>query len=211
MSAENLTVELNGSKIEVVFLKGFSDTEISPTLTHKLIPRDELAGLGDFLRRRSNNVAFTTGVFDMIHIGHVRYLQLARSLADVLVVGVNTDNSVRHIKGENRPILDQNKRAEMLSTLGIVDYLTFFDEDTGSEAIRILKPNSYLCVEGSWEGDVATKQEVVTMAEIGGKVYYAARQGPTVSTSTIIENISRRAVEKLVAELPRLVKEGLKF
>lgn len=211
MSPENLKVELNGNKIEVVFLKGLSDAEISPTLTRKLIPRNELAGLGDFLRKRSNSVAFTTGVFDMIHIGHARYLQLARSLADVLVVGVNTDNSVKRLKGENRPILDQNKRAEMLSSLGIVDFITFFDEDTGAETIKILKPDSYLCVEGSWEGDLATKQEVVTMAEIGGKVYYTPRQGPTVSTSTIIESISIRAMEKLAAELPRLVKEGLKF
>ena len=185
------------------YLKGLSDSEISPSLTRKLIPRKELAELGAFLRRRGNSISFTTGVFDMIHIGHSRYLQLAKSLGDILIAGVNTDGSVRRLKGKNRPILDQNKRAEMLSSLGIVDYITFFDENTGAETIKILKPNSYLCVEGSWE--------VVAMAEIGGKVFYAARQGPTVSTSTIIESISRRAVERLARELPRLVNEGLKF
>lgn len=211
MSARNLTIKVKGKKVEVEFIKGLSESEISPSLTRKLIPRDELAELGDFLRRRGNNMAFTTGVFDMIHIGHIRYLQLARSLGDVLVVGVNTDSSVKRLKGENRPILDQNKRAEMLSFLGIVDFITFFDEDTGAEAIRILKPKSYLCVEGSWEGDIATKQEVVAMTKMGGKIFYAPRQGPTVSTSAIIESISRKAVEKLAAELPRLVNEGLKF
>ena len=211
MSPKNLRIKLNGRRIEVDYLKGLSDSEISPSLTRKLIPRKELAELGNFLRRRGNSISFTTGVFDMIHIGHSRYLQLAKSLGDILIAGVNTDGSVRRLKGKNRPILDQNKRAEMLSSLGIVDYITFFDENTGAETIKILKPNSYLCVEGSWEGDIATKEEVVKMAEIGGKVFYAARQGPTVSTSTIIESISRRAVERLARELPRLVNEGLKF
>lgn len=211
MSTENLTIELNGNKIEVEFLKGLSESEISPSLTRKLIPRDELAELGDFLRRRGNQIVFTTGVFDMIHIGHLRYLQLARSLGDVLVVGVNTDNSVKRLKGENRPILDEVKRAETLSFLSGVEYITFFDEDAGAETIKILKPNSYLCVEGSWEGDIATKEEVVTMVSIGGKVFYAPKQGPTVSTSEIIERISMQAVERLAAELPRLVADGLKF
>jgi len=211
MSSENRVFEVNGHPIEIYSIPGFSEVDISPSLTRKLIPREELSDLGDFLRRRGSSIAFTTGVFDMIHIGHVRYLQLARSLGDVLFAGVNTDNSVRHLKGEGRPILDQNVRAEMLSYLGIVDYISYFDEPTGAESIRILKPNSYLCVEGSWEGDIATKEEVIAMSELGGKVYYTPRQGPTISTSQIIEKIGTGAIEQLAKDLPRIWREYLKF
>src|SRR3989344_1103361 len=116
-------IKINGQTAVVKYLEGNSTKVEYPLLRSKLIPRGELQDFGDFLRRRGLRIAFTTGVYDMIHIGHARYLQLARSLGDILVVGLNTDDSVRRLKGENRPVLSEMQRAEMLSFLGFVDYV----------------------------------------------------------------------------------------
>lgn len=204
-------VNVNGRSVKVTRIEGFDESEMARSLKMKLIPQEELGALGDFLRRRGYKIAFTTGVWDLKHIGHERYAELARSLGDVLVVGINTDGSVKRLKGQYRPILDDMKRAESMSYLDCVNYMTLFGEDTGAETIRVLKPDSYLCVEGSWDGDIATKQEVIAMGEIGGSVFYTPRQGPTVSTSAIIEKISMQAVEQVALELPGLVARNLKF
>jgi len=183
-------IKINGVDTEISFIEGLSKVEKTTSLRAKLVPRDEILELGEFLRKRSLEISFTTGVFDMIHIGHARYMQLARSLGDVLVVGLNSDDSVHALKGPDRPILNEERRAEMLSFLSFVDYITIYPESTGAEVIRLLKPNKYLCVEGSWDGDIATKDEVVAIAENGGQVYYTPRQSPTLSTTTIISQIS---------------------
>src|SRR3954471_12970857 len=83
--------------------------------------------------RRPPKIVFTNGCFDILHVGHARYLKDARALGDVLVVGVNSDASVKRIKGPDRPIQDQNDRAELLASLGSVDYVVTFDEDTPQE------------------------------------------------------------------------------
>lgn len=208
MSAENnpQIIDINGRELKVYSIEG-SLGEENPKLRSKLVSREDLDMLGEFRRNRQQKIAFTTGVFDMIHIGHVRYLELARSLGNVLVVGLNTDESVRQLKEPDRPILPEIQRAEMLSFLGAVDYITLYPETAGSEAIRALKPDVYLCVEGSWEGDIATKEEVQAMVEHGGKVYYTPRQEPWVSTSTIIDKISERAGERLLEEFTSVIRQ----
>ncbi len=185
------SVEINGSAIEICFAQGLSGLE-NPLLTAKLIPQEELADLGGFFRRRGKRISFTTGVYDMIHIGHSRYLQMARDLAGqfgCLVTGLNSDKSVKALKGPYRPILPERQRAEMLSFLGFVDYISIYDGPNGAEIIKLLRPDVYLCVEGSWEGDIATKEEVKAMAEVGGSVYYTPRQEPSLSTTEIISRI----------------------
>ncbi len=176
-------------------------------LRSKIVPRGELLGLGNFLRKRGYEVVFTTGVYDMIHIGHVRYLELARSLGDVLVVGLNTDKSVKRLKGPSRPILTEMQRAEMLSFLGSVDYITLFSESTGAETIKKLKPNAYLCVEDSWEGEIETKKEVVAMSGHAGRVYYAPRQAPTVSTTKIVSKLSKQISQELLEEIQKAMAQ----
>ncbi len=95
----------------------------------KILNRDELKQTIDKLRADGKKIVFTNGCFDIIHVGHIRYLRQAKELGDVLVVGLNSDNSVSLIK-PNRPINPQNHRAEVLSSLAIVDYVTLFDEET---------------------------------------------------------------------------------
>ncbi len=92
-------------------------------------------------RRRGETVVFTNGCFDLLHAGHIRYLKSSQALGDCLVVGVNSDASVRRLKGENRPILDQKERAEILSDLSFVDYVVIFDEDTPLGLIETIRPD----------------------------------------------------------------------
>ncbi len=98
----------------------------------------------------NKKIVFTNGCFDLLHIGHIRYLRQAKKLADVLIVGVNTDRSVQKIKGPTRPIQNENDRAEILVSLKAVDHTILFDEDTPLELIKKIKPN-FLVKGGDWK------------------------------------------------------------
>ncbi|MGH7495542.1 MAG: D-glycero-beta-D-manno-heptose 1-phosphate adenylyltransferase [bacterium] len=106
-----------------------------------LVAREELLALRLQWRAEGLKVAFTNGVFDILHRGHVEYLQKARGLADLLIVGLNTDDSVRRLKGEGRPIVPQEDRAVILSALSCVDYIAYFEEDTPANLIRAIQPD----------------------------------------------------------------------
>ncbi len=101
-------------------------------------------------RRAGRKIVFTNGCFDVLHVGHVRYLKQARSLGDALVVGLNADASVRRLKGPGRPVNGQKERAEVLSALESVDYVTFFSEAAPEKLIRALRPD-VLVKGGDWK------------------------------------------------------------
>jgi rfaE bifunctional protein nucleotidyltransferase chain/domain len=119
------------------------------------------------LRRRGKKVVFTNGCFDIIHAGHVRYLKKARSLGDVLVVGLNSDSSIRAIKGLLRPIVPEKERAEVLSALSCVDYIIIFNEATPIRLITALKPD-VLAKGADWASSAIVGADVVKAA--GGRV-----------------------------------------
>ena len=121
----------------------------------KIMPASRLEGELSFLRSRSRCIVFTNGVYDLMHAGHATLLAKAKALGDVLVVGINTDASVKRLKGPKRPIATEKDRALMLASLSSVDYVTFFGEDTPYELIARLKPD--ILVKG---GDYATGQIV---------------------------------------------------
>jgi len=206
MAERDRIVQINDRQMAIYFLEGESGVERSKHLSQKLIPREELEALGQFLRRRNLKIAYTSGAYDVIHKGHARYLNLARSLGDVLVVGLNSDLSIQGYKGPDRPILHEEDRAEMLSFLGAVNYITIYDEPTGEEVVKRLKPDVYLCVEGSWEGDIATKREVIAMAEVGGEVFYTPRQDPFQSTSDIIAQIGEKYGKQAYEDYKRMME-----
>lgn len=99
--------------------------------------------------RGSKSVVFTNGCFDLLHVGHIRYLQEAKAQGDILVVGLNSDESVKRLKGDERPLQQEDDRAEILAALGCVDYVTTFNEDTPLELIKEVKPN-ILVKGGDW-------------------------------------------------------------
>lgn len=118
-------------------------------------------------KREGRRIVFTNGCFDLLHIGHVRYLQAARALGDELVVGVNSDASVKRLKGPERPLQTENDRAEILAALGCVSYTVLFTEDTPERLIRMVRPD-ILVKGGDWKIDQIVGGEFVQ--SIGGEV-----------------------------------------
>ncbi len=137
------------------------------------------------LKRDGKKIVFTNGCFDILHVGHIRYLSKARKLGDVLVVGLNTDRSVRIIKGENRPIVCENERAEVLSALKVVDYVVLFNEPDPETLIKALKP-SILVKGADWPEDKIIGGDVVKRS--GGRVVRIPLV-PGSSSTNLIEKI----------------------
>ena len=138
--------------------------------TSKIISKDELAMLMPSLREKK--IVFTNGCFDLLHTGHISYLQQARGLGDLLIVGLNSDSSVKRLKGENRPINNQNDRALMLCALECVDFVVIFDEDTPLELIKLIKPHTLVKGEDYKGKEVVGSQiakEVILADFIKGK------------------------------------------
>lgn len=120
----------------------------------KILTWDELKETVDRLKAGGRRIVFTNGCFDIIHIGHIRYLKEAKALGDVLVVGLNSDKSVSIIKPD-RPVTPQNQRAEILSSIEMVDYVTLFDEETPYELIKLLQPD-ILVKGGDWKKRISS-------------------------------------------------------
>ncbi|OGC91530.1 MAG: glycerol-3-phosphate cytidylyltransferase [candidate division Zixibacteria bacterium RBG_16_48_11] len=140
------------------------------------------------LRQKRKKIVFTNGCFDLLHVGHVKYLARAKRTGDVLVVGLNSDSSVRRLKGRGRPILTQRDRGEILAALGSVDFVTIFKEDTPDKLIRLVRPD-ILVKGGDYKADNIVGAEFVH--SYGGKV----KTIPLVrnkSTKSIISSILRR-------------------
>lgn len=155
----------------------------------KVLSRDEIARRLDPLRARGGTIVFTNGVFDLLHVGHVRYLEFARALGDVLVVGVNSDDSVRGLdKGANRPLVPASDRAELVAALACVDYVCVFDELRPDVSIRALRPNVHVKDE-AYEG--SELPEAGAVADVGGKIVFAPRVEGR-STTGLLERIARR-------------------
>lgn len=157
-------------------------------MKQKIKERKELTKIIKTLKAKGNRIVFTNGCFDLLHIGHVRYLEKAKILGDILVVGLNSDSSVRKLKGPKRPLLPARERAEILSGLGCVDYVTIFHELDPLKLITSLQPN-VLAKGGDWTKDQVVGREVVEKS--GGEVVII----PYVrgaSTSDLIETILNR-------------------
>ena len=116
---------------------------------------NEISSIVDELKDKDRKIVFTNGCFDILHIGHIQYLEKAKSFGDILILGLNSDNSIKRIKGDNRPINSQNDRAYILASLEVVDYVVIFDEDTPIDLIKLIKPD--LLVKG---GDYKGKEVV---------------------------------------------------
>ena len=139
--------------------------------------------------RRKCKIAFTNGCFDILHLGHVSYLEEAKRSADILVVGLNSDRSVRKIKGPKRPIVGERSRAGVLAALACVDHVVLFDEETPVKLIEAVKPD--ILIKGAdWKGKGAVGSEIVLAN--GGKVKFI-KFVKGVSSTNIINGIVKRA------------------
>lgn len=152
---------------------------------NKITDRTTLQKKLETLRKKGKKIAFTNGCFDILHVGHVRYLREASKTGDVLVLALNSDSSVRSLKGEKRPLVPATERAEILAALEFIDFITIFDELTPLEVIKALKPD-ILIKGGDWREEKVVGREdvkkwngkVVIIPEVQGK-----------STTDIVEKI----------------------
>jgi rfaE bifunctional protein nucleotidyltransferase chain/domain len=156
-------------------------------MIEKILSPSELLGMREGLRAAGRSLVFTNGVFDLLHVGHVRYLAAARALGDALLVAVNSDRTVRELKGQSRPIINENERAELLAALRQVDYVTIFDDVSPRSLITKLLP------------DVLVKGGDYTLDEIHGRDEVEAAGGrvgslpfvPGASTTDIVERMRK--------------------
>jgi D-beta-D-heptose 7-phosphate kinase/D-beta-D-heptose 1-phosphate adenosyltransferase len=153
-----------------------------------VVSRDDLVRLRQQMKGEGRTVVFTNGCFDIVHRGHVEYLQKAKALGDVLIVALNTDASVKRIKGPERPIVPQDDRAVVLAALRCVDYVCLFDEDTPYELLKAIEPD--VLVKGAdWPPDAIVGKNIVEAA--GGKVA-TIEFVPNRSTTDMIQTILKR-------------------
>lgn len=134
---------------------------------NKIQTQSALKGVLDKLRKQGKRIAFTNGCFDILHYGHIKYLQDAKAMSDILVLGLNSDASVKRIKGKERPVNKQADRLMVLAALSCVDYLTIFNQDTPLKLIKLLKPD-LLLKGGDWKADKIIGGEFVK--SYGGRV-----------------------------------------
>jgi D-glycero-beta-D-manno-heptose 1-phosphate adenylyltransferase len=154
-----------------------------------VLPLEDVGTFAADLHERGQRIVFTNGVFDLLHPGHVRYLQAARREGDVLIVGVNSDRSVRANKGSSRPIIPEAERVELLAALACVDAVVVFDEDTPAEIIRRVQPD--VLVKGAdWAADQIVGRDTVE-ARGGRVVRIPVEQG--WSTTAILERIQQKS------------------
>jgi D-beta-D-heptose 7-phosphate kinase/D-beta-D-heptose 1-phosphate adenosyltransferase len=154
---------------------------------NKILERNALKDKLEELRKKGKKIAFTNGCFDILHVGHVRYLREAKKTADVLVLALNSDSSVRSLKGEKRPLMNEKERAEILAALECIDFVTIFQELTPLELINYLKPD-ILIKGGDWpEEKVVGREEI---KKWGGRVAIIPEvEGK--STTNIVEKIKK--------------------
>lgn len=149
---------------------------------NRIKTREELKSLRIKFKEENKKVVFTNGCFDILHAGHVDYLNKAKELGNILIVGINSDASVKRIKGDKRPIINENERAFLVSNLKSVDYTTFFDEDTPEEIIKELVP------------DVLVKGEDWSINKIIGKDIVEANGGEIKT----IKFVSSQSTSKII-------------
>ncbi len=155
----------------------------------KILSVEELARVSEELRSAGRRLVVTNGCFDLLHPGHVRYLEAARSLGDALAVGVNGDESVRILKGEGRPLNNENDRAEVLAALCAVDYAAIFPEVHATDFLRRVRPAIYV-KGGDYKPETLNAEERAALEEIGATVRIIPFEAG-YSTSQLIERVNR--------------------
>lgn len=152
----------------------------------EVVSRTDMVKIREKLKREGKKVVFTNGCFDIIHRGHVEYLMKAKTLGDVLLIGMNTDASVKRLKGPSRPVVCQEDRAFVLAAFGSVDYVCLFDEETPFELIQAVVPD--VLVKGSdWTVETIVGKDIV---EASGGTVQTIGFVPNRSTTGIIQKIA---------------------
>lgn len=176
----------------------------------RLISQSDLMTLHEKLKEKDKKIVFTAGSWDLIHAGQCRYLEKAKEYGDVLVVGVSSNNAIKKVKGPNKPILDEKIRAEMLTFLSSVDFVTILPEPSCQPSLGLLKPDTYITVREDWTENYKQSREYKTVTKYGGKVIVVDRQSTAISTTKIVQRAIGGHLGEVFKDFVDLRKDPLK-
>lgn len=176
----------------------------------RLISQSDLMTLHEQLKSKDKKIVFTAGSWDLIHAGQCRYLEKAKEYGDVLVVGVSSNAAIRNVKGPNKPILDEKIRAEMLTFLRSVDFVTILPEPSCVPTLGLLKPDTYITVKEDWTSEYKNSKEYKTVAKYGGDVVVVDRQSTSISTTQILQRAVGGHLNDVLKDFMQYRKDPLK-
>jgi rfaE bifunctional protein nucleotidyltransferase chain/domain len=176
----------------------------------RLISQSDLMVLSEKLKEKNKKIVFTAGSWDLIHAGQCRYIEKAHEYGDVLVVGVSSNHAIKTVKGPNKPILDEKIRAEMVSYLRAVDFVTILPEPSCQPSLGLLQPDVYVTVKEDWTDDYKNSREYKTVTKYGGEVVVVDRQSTAISTTQILQRAIGGHLSEVLKDFMQYRKEPLK-
>jgi rfaE bifunctional protein nucleotidyltransferase chain/domain len=176
----------------------------------RLVSQSDLMTLHDKLKEKDRKIVFTAGSWDLLHVGQCRYLEEAKANGDILVVGVSSNEAIRKVKGPNKPVLDEKVRAEMLTYLRPVDFVTILPEPSCQPSLGLLKPDVYITVKEDWTEEYKNSKEYKTVTKYGGEVKVVDRQSTAISTTKIIQRAIGGHLSAIFKDFMDLRKDPLK-
>jgi rfaE bifunctional protein nucleotidyltransferase chain/domain len=176
----------------------------------RLISQADLMSLHEQLKLKSKWIVFTAGSWDLLHVGQCRYLEAAKAYGDVLVVGVSSNDAIRRVKGPNKPILDEKIRAEMLTYLRSVDFVTILPEPSCTPSLGLLQPDTFITVKEDWTEEYKNSREYKTVTKYGGEVVVVDRQSTALSTTKIVQRAIGGQLGDIFKDFMELRKDPLK-
>jgi rfaE bifunctional protein nucleotidyltransferase chain/domain len=182
---------------------------MASTWKKRLIPMSDLMALHESLKEKDKKIVFTAGSWDLLHVGQCRYLEEAKARGDILVVGVSS-NAIRKVKGPNKPILDEKIRAEMLTYLRSVDFVTMLPEPSCTPTLGLLQPDVFITVKEDWAAAYKESKEYKTVTKYGGEVVVVDRQSTALSTTKIVQRAIGGELGSIFKDFMELRKDPLK-
>lgn len=176
----------------------------------RLIAMSDLMTLHEQLKDKGKRIVFTAGSWDLLHVGQCRYMEEAKKEGDVLVVGVSSNEAIRKVKGPNKPILDEKIRAEMLTYLRSVDFVTILPEPSCAPTLGLLKPDAFITVKEDWAAAYKESKEYKIVAKYGGIVKVVDRQSTALSTTKIVQRAIGGQLGDIFKDFMELRKDPLK-
>lgn len=176
----------------------------------RLVSQSDLMTLHEKLKEKNKKIVFTAGSWDLIHAGQCRYLERAKEEGDILVVGISSNEAIRKVKGTTKPVLDEKIRAEMLTFLRSVDFVTILPEPSCAPSLGLLKPDVYITVKEDWNDDYQHSREYKTVTKYGGEVKVVDRQSTALSTTKIIQRAIGGHLGAVFKDFMELRKDPLK-
>jgi rfaE bifunctional protein nucleotidyltransferase chain/domain len=176
----------------------------------RLVPQSDLMSLSEQIKAKGKKIVFTAGSWDLIHAGQCRYIEKAKAEGDVLVVGVSSNAAIKQVKGPNKPILDEKIRAEMLTYLRAVDFVTILPEPSCAPSLGLLRPDIYITVKEDWTDNYKQSREYKTVTSYGGEVQVVDRQSTSLSTTKIVQRAIGGHLGEVFKDFMDLRKEPLK-